>query len=492
MATKQRAGWVNSPVKINRSTDGFGAYIPPHDIEAEQATIGSMLIATEAIATVRDILTAEDFYRETHRTLFEVICNLSDRNLPADLIHVPEALKSQDKLDLIGGMPYLTSLFDTVPTAVNCEYYADIVLKKSTRRRWIAAGMEIIALGRAEETDLEIICDHAEKAAFAVGNRSKSGVGKTIGEIGYAQYQRSVENSEAKRTMLGSSTGYAAIDKFLRGLRGGDIGVIAARPSIGKTSLAISIAIHIAKVEKKPVLYISLEMSEEKIGQRVYGAMARIDHVRLELGDLTQDEWTRYAEAIDELYSVPLVIDCKSRTISAIRSAVRKFVRKHGSCGLVVIDYLQIIEGTGRSENRNVEVGEFARALQALAQETLVPFIMLSQLNRDAEGKEPNLSNLRESGDIEGVSDWVLFLHRERASKVDPSATVIPTIALMEKNRMGATGRGELGFSLETATYVNMEFTLEPPAEKPRKSKHHQGERNAYPASVTVDGPTDF
>ena len=378
----------------------LGAYVPPHSIEAEQSTLGAMLIERSAVEKVFEILEKEDFYRENHQTLFDVVTTLAERDEPVDLITVQEELKNRDKLDAIGGIAYLTALFDTVPTAANVEYYARIVEEKATLRRLIEASLEIIGSARGEVENVSEVLDQAERAIFGVSQQRTTAYFSPLRTLLLSVYDKAEELSELKSRISGLSTGIHDFDMITSGLQSTDLIIVAARPSMGKTSLCLSIAEHVALKEKKPVAIFSLEMSKEQLALRMLCSQAQVNSHKLRTGHLTEDEWTKLALVVQNMYEAPIFIDDATETSAlTMRAKCRRLMAEHNGLGLIVVDYLQLMRSHRRTENRVQEIGEIARGLKSLGRELKVPVVALSQLSRAVESREnkrPMLSDLRE------------------------------------------------------------------------------------------------
>ena len=378
----------------------LGAYVPPHSIEAEQSTLGAMLIERAAVEKVFEILEKEDFYRENHQTLFDVVTTLAERDEPVDLITVQEELKNRDKLDDIGGIAYLAALFDTVPTAANVEYYARIVEEKAILRRLIIASLEIIGSARGEVEDVSEVLDEAERAIFAVSQQRTQAYFSKLSTLLFDVYGRAEELMETKARISGLSTGIHDFDMITSGLQSTDLIIVAARPSMGKTSLCLSIAEHVALKEKKPVAIFSLEMSKEQLALRMLCSQAKINSHKLRTGHLTEDEWGDLASVVQNMYEAPIFIDDATDTSAlTMRAKCRRLMAEHNGLGLIVVDYLQLMRSHRRTENRVQEIGEIARGLKSLGRELKVPVVALSQLSRAVESREnkrPMLSDLRE------------------------------------------------------------------------------------------------
>ena len=377
----------------------LGAYVPPHSIEAEQSTLGAMLIERSAVEKVFEILDKEDFYRENHQILFDVITFLTERDEPIDLVTVPNELKNRDQLDAIGGMAYLASLFDTVPTAANVEYYAKIVEEKATLRRLISASLEIIGSARGEVEDVGEVLDEAERSIFSVSQQRATAYFSPLRTLLLSVYDKAEELSEMKSTISGLSTGIHDFDMITSGLQSTDLIIVAARPSMGKTSLCLSIAEHVALKEKKPVAIFSLEMSKEQLALRMLCSQAQVNSHKLRTGHMNEDEWGKLAGVVQNMYESPIFIDDATETSAlTMRSKCRRLMAEHG-LGLIIVDYLQLMRSHRRTENRVQEIGEIARGLKSLGRELKVPVIALSQLSRAVESREnkrPMLSDLRE------------------------------------------------------------------------------------------------
>ncbi len=376
----------------------LSAYIPPHSIESEQSTLGAMLIESTAVEKVFEILDKDDFYRENHQAIFEVISTLSERNTPVDLVTVQEELKNRDKLELVT-LPYLLSLFDTVPTAANAEYYAKIVKDKATLRRLISAAMEIIGAARGEVENVDEVIDSAERAVFGVSQDSASSYFSSLRTLLLSVYDNAAEMSEMKSLISGLSTGIHDFDMITSGLQNTDLIIVAARPSMGKTSLCLSIAEHVALKEKKPVAIFSLEMSKEQLALRMLCSQAQVNSHKLRTGRLNEDEWGELAKVVQGMYEAPIFIDDATEASAlTMRAKCRRLMAEHG-LGLIIVDYLQLMRSHRRIENRVQEIGEIVRGLKSLGRELKVPVVALSQLSRAVESREnkrPMLSDLRE------------------------------------------------------------------------------------------------
>ena len=396
--------------------------VPPHSLEAEQSVLGAMLLDKDAIAKAIDILVVDDFYREAHRIIFDAVVTLYNRAEPVDLIMVTELLRQKNALESVGGASYISSLANMVPTAAHAEYYASIVKDKSIYRALVNAGNQISSMGFESGQDVEQTMDRAQQLIF---NISQKGRIKTIDDMNTVlmrTFDRIERLYETKGAVTGVPTGFTEMDRMLSGLQPSELIIIAARPSMGKTALALNIATHVALSEKKPVLIFSLEMSQDLLAQRMLCAQASVNAQELRRGNLTDSDWPKLSQAIGRLSEAPIFID-DTPTISAleIRSRARKLKIEKG-LGLIVIDYLQLIQGKGRTESRQQEIAEITRSLKSLARELEVPVLSLAQLSRAVEAtadKKPMLSHLKESGEIEQSADVVAFIYRDEYYNVD-------------------------------------------------------------------------
>ncbi|MDD2202116.1 MAG: replicative DNA helicase [Firmicutes bacterium] len=433
--------------------------VPPQSLEAEQSTLGSMLLDKEAIATAAEILVAEDFYRDAHRIIFDALISLFNKGEPADLITVTEALRQRNALEDVGGASYISTLANTVPTSANCEYYARIVKNKSTMRALVAAGSQIASIGYDQTSDVGESLDKAEQLIFRISQRGETGTVSDMKTVLMSTFDRIERLYTTKGAITGLSTGFAEVDNMLSGLQPSELIVIAGRPSMGKTAFALNIAEHVGATEGKPVLIFSLEMSREQLAQRMLCSQATVDGQRLRRGNLLEADWERLSHAIGRLSEAPIFIDdSPSATALDIRTRARRLKAEQG-LSLIIIDYLQLVQGHARSENRNQEIAEITRSLKTLARELQVPVVSLAQLSRAVEAtadKRPLLSHLRESGEIEQSADVVAFIYREDYYKPDTERRNIAEI-IIAKQRNGPTGTIELAWQREYTRFRNLE-----------------------------------
>lgn len=390
--------------------------IPPQNLEAEQSVLGAMLLDRDAIITATEYLNAGDFYRDGHQKIFKAMVALSERGEPVDLVTLVEELRGESQLEAIGGIGYLTSLANTVPTSANVGYYARIVREKAVLRSLINTATRIVARSFEAKEDVEEILDDAERSILEVSQRSNPQGFASMKDILKGAFDRIDNLWGNKGGVTGVPTGFPDLDNITCGLQNSDLVILAARPSMGKTTLALNIAQHIAVNEKQPVAVFSLEMSKEQLVQRILCAQANIDAQRLRRGFLSDEDYPKLTKAAGPLAEAPLFIDdTASISVMEMRAKARRLKAEHG-LSAVFIDYLQLMQGSGRSENRQQEISAISRSLKALAKELQVPVIALSQLSRAVEQREkkrPMLSDLLESGGIEANADIVVFIYRE-------------------------------------------------------------------------------
>lgn len=444
-----------SPIDPNR--------LPPQDIEAEQSVLGSLLIDKDAIIKIADIITSGDFYRKAHEMIFKSIVELFQKNEPIDLLTVSSRLKEKKQFKEIGGMSYLTTLMNLVPTASNVTHYAKIVNQKRVLRDLISASYEISSLAWEENKSIDEILDESEKRIFGVSQTSLIQEFQHIKPHLTEAFERFDRLHKGDDTWRGIPTGFVDLDKQLAGLQKADLIILAARPSLGKTSLALDIARHASVNEKTSVGIFSLEMSKQQLIERLISAESGVDNWRLRSGQISDEgkdnDFEKIGKALDRLSSAPIYIDdAASPNVLQIRTMTRRLQAEKG-LNLLIIDYLQLMQGTGRVENRNQEVSEISRSLKNLARELNIPIIAVSQLSRAPEGRTdqvPRLSDLRESGSIEQDADVVLMIYREDKVKKDTERKNIAEIRI-EKHRNGPTGVVELYFNENYTSFKNLD-----------------------------------
>jgi len=431
--------------------------IPPQSMEAEQATLGSMLLERDAIARVVTILDPADFYRDTHRMLYEGMLELFNRGVPVDLVTLGEYLRDHQQLERVGGVTYLTELLESVPTTANVEQYAHRVRGKAILRNLIQAAHQVVGLASDPARDVDEVVDESERLVFGVAERTVSNAFTPLKPLIGEAYDRMEQLSKPGAVGTGLSTGFPEIDQITSGLQPSNLVILAARPSMGKTALALNVAVHVAMHEKRPVAVFSLEMAKEELAMRVLCAEARVDQHAWHTGFLNDTDVERVLHATERLYDVPIYID-DTATLSVLemRGKARRLQAELGDLGLIVLDYLQLMTGHGRFENRTQEISGIARGLKSLARELRVPLVALSQLSRAVESRQPRrplLSDLRESGSIEAEADVVAFIYRpgyygpeemERAEY--PADDVTVTEIHVAKQRNGPVGTARLAW----------------------------------------------
>lgn len=437
--------------------------IPPQNIEAEKCLLGCLMLDKEAIVKVVDFLKAEDFYKENHQKIYQAMLDLFKKSEPIDFISVSNRLKEKEQLEEIGGNSYLTELVNSVPTASHVLNYAQIVQNKKALRDLIEASHDIALLGYNEEDDIEIILDKAEKRIFSITQKSLRQKFVPIKETLEEAFERIDRLSKKERRLRGISTGFTGLDNLLSGLQKGDLIILASRPSLGKSALALDIARNVAVKEKKAVGFFSLEMSKDQIVDRLIASQAGVDLWKLRTGKLQEDDFLAIQNALGALSEAPIFIDDISSTNVLQMRAMARRLQAEYDLGLIIIDYLQLIDA--RNPNLSVvqQVTENSRALKSLAKELNVPVLVLSQLSRAVEQRSPQiprLADLRESGSIEQDADVVMFIYREDKYNSNTPRKNIADI-IVAKHRNGPPGKVELYFDESTVSFKNLEKILE-------------------------------
>ncbi|AIF54071.1 replicative DNA helicase [Pelosinus sp. UFO1] len=435
--------------------------IPPQNVEAEQAVLGAMLIEREAISKVAELLRSEDYYREAHRLIYNAMIELFNKNDAVDMVTVIEFLRKEDKLEAAGGIAYVTSLANSVPTAANVLYHARIVEEKALLRQLINAATNIAGMGYEGSEEVTGILDSAEKMILAVSSRKMGGDFTPIKSIIFEAFNKIEQLYASKGSITGLATGFKDLDRLTSGLQPSDLILIAARPSMGKTAFVLNIAQHIGIAEKKAVAFFSLEMSKEQLVQRMLCAESAIDSQRLRIGELEAKDWTKLVSGADRLSAAPIFIDDTAGiTVMEMRSKARRLKIEY-DLQLIIIDYLQLMQGSSKGkggENRQQEISEISRSLKALAREINVPVIALSQLSRSVESrqvKKPMLSDLRESGSLEQDADIVAFLYRDDYYNPDSDKKNI-TEVIIAKHRNGPVDTVQLFFHKQFTKFSDL------------------------------------
>lgn len=432
--------------------------VPPQSLEAEQSVLGALLLDTDAIVKIIDSLQAKDFYKFAHEKIYEAIVDLYNNKEPIDLVTLTNRLEEKKLVDEVGGSSYLVSLVESTPTAINIVSYAQIVHQKATLRRLLSAANEIVGLAFQEDTNIDEILDKSESALFGVSQKYLKQNFINIKEALSESFERLDKLHQDKEKIRGIPTGFNGLDSLLAGLQAGDLVVLAARPSMGKSAFALNIAYNCAK-EGSPVGIFSLEMSTEQIIDRFYSLSSGIDSWKLRTGNLNDTDFDKIGVAMGHLAEVPIFID-DSPIISVMdmRAKARRLQSESG-LGLIIVDYLQLLESKKASDSRVQEISEITRALKAMAKELGVPVLALSQLSRNVEmrsPKIPQLADLRESGSIEQDADVVMFIYRDEYYNKETEKKNIADI-LIRKHRNGPTGDVELYFQSDTMKFGDVD-----------------------------------
>lgn len=441
--------------------------MPLSSTDAEMSTLGSMLLSKRAAEEVAAVLEAADFYLPPHQFIFEAIFSLLANDAAVDVLTVSEALKDRSQLEKVGGLDYLVSLAESVPTASNVLYYADIVRDKSMLRRLQDVGREIAGLASQPERTAEDKVDEAEQRIFEI---RKNRLGKDFEHIKSLAYEFFTDVDriiETKEPNLGVPTGFYDLDEITMGFQPGDLVIVAARPAMGKTSLVLNFAVHVAHQQMGNVAIFSLEMSSEQLVRRMVSMESGVTGQEMRQPNITKDQYQALANACDSLSELPLYIDDQTDITSMVMKGKCRRLRENGGLSLVVVDYLQLMRSMRQNDNRVQEVGEIARSLKGLARELKVPVVALSQLSRQVEtrpDKRPVLSDLRESGSIEAEADMVMMIYRDAYynAKEDEDGEPVPPLEIEEaevivaKHRNGPTGKVVLGFQPRYTRFVNL------------------------------------
>lgn len=437
--------------------------IPPHDLVAEQSVLGAVFIAPETIISLADELTPEDFYKLANKIVFKTMLSLLEKGEPIDATTMVSALTNQGDISKIGGMNYVVELVNSTPTSKNVEHYAKLVKEKATLRKMIADLSESLSSAYQGDVSISDIISKTEKSMLDISNQNTGTGFRNVADILDTHMQMVETRSQTDGVVTGLSTGFVGLDKITTGLHGDNLIILAARPAMGKTALALNIAQYIAVKEKKPVAIFSLEMGAESLIERMLASEGMVEGYHLKTGNLSVEEWSRLVHAQGNLYDAPIFVDDTAGIrIYEIRSKARKLAQEMGGLGVIIIDYLQLITGS-KGENRQQVVSEISRELKILAKDLKVPVIALSQLSRAVEqrqDKRPLLADLRESGSIEQDADIVAFLYRDayyQKEHADSQEANNVTELILEKNRHGSLGTVKLYFHKEYTKFSSVE-----------------------------------
>ena len=442
-------------------TDKRTAKIPPQNLDAEKSLIGAVLIDEEVMADVSENVKAIDFYDKNHGIIFGAMIRLFEKHKPVDLLTLTDELKRKDELDAIGGSAYLTELTNYVPTAAHAATYAEMVAQKAVRRRLIHASADISELGYDESTTTQELLEKAEAELFSVSDQSIKQDLVSIDSILMESFDRIEELHKNKGELRGIRTGYRDLDNMTAGLQRSDLIILAARPAMGKTTLVTNLAYNVATIEKKPVLFFSLEMSKEQLVDRMLADAANVDSWNIRTGKLSDEDFLKLSEASGELAEAPIFIDdTPGLSVLEMRTKARR--KNHESqLGLIIVDYLQLMQASGNyAGNRVQEVSEISRGLKLVAKELNVPLIALSQLSRSVETRTPpipQLSDLRESGSIEQDADIVSFIYRPSYYEPDNPEVQNITDLIIAKHRNGPVGKVQLYFHPERLRFMSLD-----------------------------------
>jgi replicative DNA helicase len=438
--------------------------LPPQNIEAEQAVLGScMLDSNAALKAVEVLPSAADFYREAHQQIYNCVLELMEKGQPVDLLTVSNELKKKQKFEDVGGSLYLTELLNVIPTTGNVEHYCKIVREKAILRSLIFAGGSISELGYEESDEAQSLLDRAESIVFRIAQERMSGDFHPLKQILYGTYERLTELYSRRAHVTGVATHFDKLDFLTAGLQPSDLIILAARPGMGKTAFALNVALNVATKDKRPVAIFSLEMSKEQLTQRLLCSQSGIDGNRLRTGYLGEADWHRLTAGMNELSDAPIYIDdSPNLSVLEMRSKARRLKKNYG-LDLLIVDYIQLISGSSKIENRTLELSEISRQLKGLAKELNLPVLCLSQLSRkveDRNDKRPILSDLRESGAIEQDADLVVFIYRESYYKREKTEGEVPdntSEIIIAKQRNGPQGVAKLAFLSQFTRFENME-----------------------------------
>lgn len=435
----------------------------PYNKEAEIGVIGCVLVNGNSVAASAEIIKPDDFYFGANREIYSVVMSLFNENIPIDIVTVSDRLAQADKLDAVGGITYLTAAVTSVATTENVVYHCKIIKEKSVLRRLIKSAGAISELAYDGEGELERILERSEQLIFDVSATREQSDIVPVSEVLMQTYQHMVENSQREGNLTGEATGFDYLDKAMGGLHGGELILIAARPAMGKSSLAVNIAENIAIRNGKTVAIFNLEMPKEQLVRRILCSQAMVDSKKMLTGDFTGDDWQRICRVLDKVDASPLYIDDSATvTVSEIRAKCRRLKQTKG-LSLIVIDYLQLMQSGSRTESRQQEVAEISRSLKILAKELDVPVIALSQLSRAVETRKdrrPMLSDIRESGSIEQDCDIVMFLYRDEYYNPDTEDKNMAE-CIIAKHRNGKPDTIKLGWQGQYTKFINMEYRQE-------------------------------
>jgi replicative DNA helicase len=433
--------------------------LPPQNIEAEQSVLGAILLDNNALYTAFELITPEDFYKDSNKKIFIAMTELLEKNEPVDLITLTDHLTKKDHLNAIGGVQYLTSLASMIPTSANVRFHSKIVREKSMVRGLLRSVTDIARNVYETEQDAEELIDYAEKTIFDLSERRISPSFSVLKDVIKDSFQMIEQLYDKKETVTGVSTGFKELDEMTTGLQKSDLIIIGGRPSMGKTAFSLNIAQHVGVNLKEPVAVFSLEMSKEQLAFRMLCSEAMVDSNNIRKGFIRKDDWHKLTSAAGKLAESPIFIDDSSAvSVLEMRAKARRLKVEHG-LSLIIVDYLQLMRGRSNVERREQEISEISRSLKGLAKELRVPVIALSQLNRGVEtrtgNKKPTLADLRESGAIEQDADVIIFLYRDEVYNKDSNDNKGKAEIIIAKQRNGPTGSINLSFLSQCTRFEN-------------------------------------
>ena len=460
-APRSRAGNSSvSTARLDQVTERVSAIVPPQNLEAEESVLGAMLLSPTAVGTVSEILGASDFYRESHAKAYRAALALWAKGEPVDAITLSDELDERGELEAVGGQSRVAELAALVPSTSNVEHYARIVKEMSTLRGLVRAGQEITRLGQERPGEVVDLVDRAEQIVFELGQQRVTSDFAHIEVLLKESFERITQLYEAGAEITGVPAGFRELDLLTSGFQPGNLVILAARPSVGKSSLGLCIAVNLGVRHETPVALFTLEMSKSEVTQRMMCSEAKVESQRLRTGRLAPDDWPRLTTACDRLMKAPIYVDDSgSTTIMELRSKARRLKSREPSLGLIVVDYLQLMTSGSSAENRVQEVSQISRALKVLARELEVPILAMSQLSRAVEqrqDKRPLLSDLRESGSLEQDSDLVIFLYRDEYYLGEESDQQGIAEVILAKHRNGPTGTVKLSFLRRYAKFADL------------------------------------
>ena len=434
----------------------------PHSLEAEKAVVGCVLQDNKALAAAIEIIRAEDFYFDANREIFAAALELFNENMPVDIVTVSDRLTRHDKLDAVGGIPYLASVSTSISTTEHVSHYANIVLEKAVLRRLSGAATAINQLVMSQEDETDKLLAQAEQMIYNIAEGKEKSDIVPVSDIIMETYQEMVENANNGGKLTGLATGFDELNRRCGGFHGGEFILIAGRPGMGKSSFAVNIAEHVAINDKKTVAIFNLEMPKESLLKRILCSQAQIDSSKILSGKFDGDDWRLIGDKLDKIASAPLYIDDSSTvTVSEIRAKCHRLKQTKG-LAMVIIDYLQLMQGSGRTDSRQQEISEISRSLKIMAKELGVPVIALSQLSRAVEArqdKRPMLADIRESGSIEQDADIVMFIYRDDYYNPDSQDKNMAEI-ILAKHRAGETGMFKLGWQGKYTKFINIDYRI--------------------------------